>query len=158
MAYRIQHNSTLRERALQQLYALQEFSLANYAAQSRLYVGDGERPFLVAIRDIAQQQAARAIEIGSLLANRRVFLQRQGFPLRFTGLNDLSAAYVARQILGGQPELIAAIGQCVDKLHGDHEGQMLARRILADEEENLRCLKRVLGEKTDAATNLRIAA
>jgi hypothetical protein len=152
MAHRLRHSSASRQRALKRLFTIQEFSLANYASQAQLYARDGERESLATITAIARRQTARAAEIGNLLSARRVFLQREGFPMSFTGLNYLGAAHVARKMLVKQPELIAAIRECVEELHGDDEGRSLARRTLADEEENLRELKRVLGEMDDSAT------
>jgi hypothetical protein len=152
------HSSSSRNQALSQLFVLQEFSLANYASQAQLYAGGGEREYLGTIVEIAKHQASSAAEIGNLLSTRRVFWLRKGFPMCFTGLNYLSAAHVVRRMLVKQPELIAAIRECVEKLHGDHEGQPLARRILADEEKNLRQLKRVLGETFDASANMKVAA
>jgi hypothetical protein len=158
MAHRIGQSSASREQALQRLFTFQEFSLAKYASQAQLYAGDGERECLAAIMEIAQNQTARAAEIGSLLSTRRVYLQREGFPMYLTGLNYLGAAYVARRMLAEQPVLIAAIRECVGALHGDPDGQVLARRTLAGEEKSLRDLKRVLGGTSDAAANMRIAA
>jgi hypothetical protein len=123
-----------------------------------LYAGGGEREYLATIVEIAKHQASRAAEIGNLLSTRRVFLQSKGFPMCFTGLNYLSAAHVASRMLVKQPELIAAIRECIEKLHGDHEGQSLARCSLAGEEKNLRQLKRVLGETFDASANTKVAA
>jgi hypothetical protein len=158
MPHRRLHRSSSRSQALKRLFALQEFSLANYASQAQLYAGGGEREHLATIVEIAKHQASRAAVIGNLLSTRRVFLQRKGFPKCFTGLNYLSAAHVARRMLAEQPELIAAIRECVENLDGDREGRALARQILAGEEETLRHLKRVLGAATDAAANTRIAA
>jgi hypothetical protein len=158
MARRLRHSSISRHRALKRLFTIQEFSLANYASQAQLYARDGEREGLATITAIARGQAARAAEIGNLLSARRVFLQREGFPMSFTGLNYLGAAHVARKMLVKQPELIAAIRACVEVLQGDHEGQSLARRTLADEEENLRKLKRVVGEASDDSASMKLAA
>jgi hypothetical protein len=158
MSGRVRHNSQTRNQALKRLFTLQEFSIANYASQAHLHAGDGEQEHLAAIVEIAKDQTARAAEIGSLLSARREFLQRSGFPMHFTGLNYLSASFVARRILTEQPDLIAAIRGCVDKLHGDHDGQALARRTLASEEENLRQLNRVFGEAPEDAATLQLAA
>jgi hypothetical protein len=158
MPHRRLHSSSSRNQALKRLFALQEFSLANYASQAQLYAGGGEREYLATIVEIAKHQASRAAEIGNLLSTRRVFLQSKGFPMCFTGLNYLSAAHVASRMLVKQPELIAAIRECIEKLHGDHEGQSLARCSLAGEEKNLRQLKRVLGETFDASANTKVAA
>ena len=158
MPHRRLLSSSSRNQTLKRLFALQEFSLANYASQAQLYAGGGEREHLATIVEIAKDQASRAAEIGNLLSTRRVFLQRKGFPMCFTGLNYLSAAHVARRMLAKQPELIAAIRECVEKLHGDHEGEPISRRILAGEEKNLRHLRRVLGETFDASANMKVAA
>jgi hypothetical protein len=157
MSGRIRRSSQTRNRALKRLFALQEFSMANYAAQAQLHA-TGEREPLAVILEIAKDQKARAAEIGSLLLARRAILQRWGFPMHFTGLNYLSASFVARRILTEQADLIAAIRRCVDKLHGDHEGEVLARRTLASEQENLWKMKRVLGEAPDDAAVLQMAA
>jgi len=147
-----------RHQALERLFTLQKLSLANYAAQAQLYAGDGERECLAAIVKIAEDQTARAAEIGSLLSNRRVFLQREGFPMRLARLNYLGAAYVARRMLIEQPELIGAIRDCGEELIGDPAGQVLAHQTLAGEEKNLQHLKRVLGGTSDGIANMRIAA
>ena len=144
MTSNIRQGSLLGERTLQRLYAMQEFSLARYGDQTNLYVG-GRHACLAVLRDIAQQQAALAAEIGELLANRRVFLQSHGFPLCFSRLNDLCVAYVAWQVLVEQPDLIAAISECMETLQGDEEAYALARRTHHAEVENLRRLKQVLG-------------
>ena len=157
MSGRIRHNSQTRN-PLKRLFTLQEYSIANYASQAHLHAGDSEREHLAVIVEIAKDQTARAAEIGSLLLARREFVQRSGFPMHLTGLNYLSASFVARRILTEQPALIAAIRECVDKLHGDHEGEVLARRTLASEEENLWRLKRILGETSEGAATLQMAA
>jgi hypothetical protein len=158
MSGRIRRSSQTRNQALKRLFTLQEYSIANYAAHAHLHAGDGEREHLSVILEIAKDQKARAAEIGSLLLARRAILQRSGFPMHFTGLNYLSASFVARRILTEQADLIAAIRGCVDKLHGDHEGEVLARRTLGSEQENLRKMKRVLGEAPDDAAVLQMAA
>jgi hypothetical protein len=158
MSHHVRHSSASRDQALKRLFTFQESSLANYASQAQLYAGDAERECLATIMKIAKHQTVRAAEIGNLLSTRRVFLQREGFPMCLTGLNYLGAAYVARRMLVEQPELIAAIRECVGELHGDPDGQGLARRALAGEEKNLRHLKCVLGGTSDPAANMRIAA
>jgi hypothetical protein len=158
MSGRVRHSSKSRNQALTRLFALQEFSIANYASQAHLHAGDIEREHFAVIVQISKEQTARAAEIGSLLLARRAILQRSGFPMHFTGLNYLSASFVARRILTEQTELIAAIRGCVAKLHGDHEGQVLARRTLASEQENLWKMKRVLGEAPENAVTLQTAA
>lgn len=158
MPYRVRHSSTTRNRALKRLFAIQEFSLANYASQARLYAGDSERKCLAKIVEIANRQTAHAAEIGKLLSARRVFLQREAFPMYLTRLNYLSAAYVTREMLEKQPELLKVIRECLEHLHGDQEGQAVAHRILASEEENLRHLNRIFGKTSDPAVNWRTAA
>lgn len=158
MSHRIGQRSVSRDQALQRLFTLQELSLANYASQAQLHAGDSERGCLAAIVEIAKDQTARAAEIGSLLSNRRVFLQRDAFPMRLTRFNYLGAAYVARRMLVEQPDLIAAIRDCAKELYGDPAGQVLAHRALAGEEKNLQHLKRILGGTSDAIANMRIAA
>lgn len=149
MPHRVRLSSAYHNQALKRLFTFQEFSLANYASRARLYAGDGEQESLATIMDIAKRQTALATEIGNLLSTRRAFLQREGFPMCFTGLNYLGAAYVARRILVKQPEVIAAIRECVNEQSGDPEGQVLGHRALASEEQNLRQLNRLFGEKTD---------
>jgi hypothetical protein len=151
MPHHIRTSSSPPDQSLKRLFTFQEFSIANYASQAQLYAGDREHAFLVTIMEIATRQTALATEIGNLLSTRRVFLQREGFPMSLTGLNYLGAAYVARRILVKQPELIAALSKCVSELSGDPEGQVLGRKALASEEENLRQLNRVFGETTDPA-------
>jgi hypothetical protein len=153
MSSRVRQSSKSRNQALNRLFALQEFSIAKYAAQAHLHAGDGEQEHLAVIVEIAKDQTERAAEIGGLLFARRAILQRSGFPMHFTGLNYLSASFVARRILTEQPALIAAIRGCLDMLQGDHDGQVLARQTLAREEANLWRLKRIFGEAT-----LRMAA
>ena len=158
MSGRIRQSSLTRNQTLKRLFTLQEFTIANYASQAHLHAGDGEREHLAVIVEMAKDQTARAAEIGSLLLARREFLQRSGFPMHLTGLNYLSASYVARRILTEQPDLIAAIRGCLEMLHGDHEGQVLARRTLASEEETLWRLKRIIGETSEGAATLQMAA
>ena len=158
MSGRIRQSSLTRNQTLKRLFTLQEFTIANYASQAHLHAGDGEREHLAVIVEMAKDQTARAAEIGSLLLARREFLQRSGFPMQLTGLNYLSTSFVARRILTEQPALIAAIRGCLDMLHGDHEGQVLARRTLASEEENLWQLKRLLGEADEDVATLQMAA
>jgi hypothetical protein len=158
MSGRILRSSQTRNQALKRLFTLQEYSIANYAAHAHLHAGDGEREHLSVILEIAKDQKARAAEIGSLLLARRAILQRSGFPMHFTGLNYLSASFAARRILTEQPDLIAAIRGCLDKLHGDHDGEVLARGTLASEEENLRKLELVLGDASEDAATLQMAA
>ena len=135
MSFLVRYRSASRNQALKRPFTLQEFSLANCTSQAQLYAGGDDEKCLSTFVEIAKHQASRAAEIGNLLPTRCVFLQRKGSPRFFNGLKYPSAAHVARRMLAERPELIAAIRECVEKLHGDHEGQPFARCILAGEGE-----------------------
>ena len=149
------NSSTL---ALQRLFALQEYSLARYAAQAELYGRDEAYQSLAAIKDIAKDQVIRASQIGNLLASRREPVEHRGFPLCFTGLNYVSADHVARLLLTQQPQLIAEVKSCIASLMGDSEGQQAARDVLAGETANLATLRSVASEPEVEANDFAVAA
>jgi hypothetical protein len=144
--------------ALQRLFALQEYSLARYAAQAELYGRNDAYSSLKTIRDIASAQASRASAIGRLLAERREPIEHGGFPLRFTKLNYVSARYVVQLLLSRQRALIDEIETCLASLTGDPEGEYLARAALAGEIANLNTLARIASETTTGAEHLALAA
>jgi hypothetical protein len=145
-------------RALQRLFALQEYSLARYAAQAQLYGGDGAHESRAAINDIAKDQSIHASSIGNLLASRREPMEHHSFPLCFTGLNYVSADYVARLLLTRQPQLIAEVNSCMAALSGDAEGRRLAREVLAGETANLNTLRSIASDTEIEASELAVAA
>lgn len=148
-------NSTL---ALQRLVALQEYSLARYAAQAQLYGRNEAYESLAEIMDIAKEQSLRASRIGSLLASRREPVEHRGFPLCFTGLNYVSADYVARLLLTRQPQLIAEVNACIASLLGDAEARQVAREVLAGETANLATLRSIASVPEVAASEFAVAA
>lgn len=160
MRYQLHSSSVGSTSALQRLFELQEYSLARYAAQAELYGRDEAYPYLAAIIDIADDQSLRASAIGSLLTHRRVPVEHRGFPFSFTGLNYVSAEYVARLLLASQPELIAEIRTCMAPLEHDPEARGLANDVLAGETANWKTLRRVVGSSASVseANELRLAA
>jgi hypothetical protein len=153
----VRYFSTVNE-ALNRLRSLQEYSLANYAAQASLYARVDRSKYLAAIEEIAKGRHMRATDIGRLLVDRRIHPERGGFLGNFTALNDLCAKYVAGRILEEQPALIDAIVECTRHLEGDPKAKALALRTLIAEQDNLRQLRRLLDETTREEANLRLAA
>lgn len=158
MRSQLKSSSIRSTRALQRLFALQEYSLARYAAQAQLYGGNDAHKSLAAINDIAKDQSIRASSIGKLIASRREPVEHHGFPLRFTGLNYVSADYVARLLLTRQPQLIAEVNACIAALIGDAEGRRLAREVLAGETANLTTLRSIASDNEMEASELAVAA
>ena len=158
MPYRSRNASTISNRSLNRLFALQEFSLANYAVQAALYSGGDEAEDLAMIEKIADVQRTYASDIGRLLVERRIYPEIRGFPMSFTGLNYLGARYVAAEILKNQPELIEAIVGCLEDMYDDSEARALGRRVLTSEQENFGRLQRLLDEPVEEKSNLRLAA
>lgn len=143
---------------LQRLFALQEFSLASYAAQAELYRLDDAEECFTTIRDIAAGQAERASRIAKLLAKRRVPLARRGFRLTYTGLNYLSADHAVRRLLDQQPALIAEVRSCVAASTEDPEVNALAYEVMRSEQANLGKLRRVAGKPAAANVDTALAA
>jgi hypothetical protein len=127
---------------LQRLYALQRYSLANYAREAQLYAPAPRKRFLDLIKDIARGQRERAAEIRALLAVQRAAPETTSYPLRYTALNYLCARMVARKLLQRQPALIAAIRSVASAPGVSSEVKSLAHRIARAEEANLVRLRR----------------
>lgn len=137
--------NAIQHAALQHLYSLQEFSLARYAAGASLYGRDDAKKPLNLIIDIAAGQEERASRIGELLAERRQRVPSEVFPSDFTSLNYVGADFVARKLLAKQPGLLTAISKCIAALSDDAGGQLLAKRTLDAERNNLQKLQIVAG-------------
>jgi hypothetical protein len=148
MPRRVINNLSNANQALNYLLELQEFSLANYAAQAGLYANGDRANCLAMIRDIARDQQMRATDVGQLLVNRRAHSNRAGFSVSLTGLNDLCASYVAGRLLREQPALIEAIVETARHLEDDPEAKAIAERILTAERHNLQQLRRLLNDTT----------
>ena len=158
MRSHLQASSIVSTPGLQRLFTLQEYSLARYAAQADLYGQNEAYDSLAAIKNIATEQSIRAARIGNLLASRREPAEHRGFPLCFTGLNYVSADYVARLLFTRQPQLIAEVNACLASLMGDTEAQHVARAVLAAETGNLNTLRRIASNTDIEAIDLAVAA
>src|SRR5688572_9477460 len=74
---------------------LQRFSLPNYLRFARPWTREADHVLWAIVFGIADVQQRHAARVGELLVERHASTEPGAFPMRFTGLNDLSIRYLA---------------------------------------------------------------
>lgn len=120
---------------------LQRFSLAGYLRFSRPWASDPDHVLLQIVFGIAQIQQVHATRVGELLVERHASTEPGTFPMRFTGLNDLSIRYVAPLVVEDLQRIIHDLHWCAEALRDDSTAWELVQAILRDEERHLQMLR-----------------
>jgi hypothetical protein len=102
---------------------------------------------------IAEVQTQNASRIGELLVERHASVEPGAFPMRFTGLNDLSIRYATPRVVDDLERIIHELHGCGDLLRNDEVAWDLVQAILRDEQRHLTLLREELRhiEESEAA-------
>ncbi len=119
---------------------LQRFSLANYLRFARPWTHEADHVLLAIVFGIADTQQKHASRVGELLIERHASTELGTFPVRFTGLNDLSIRYLAPFVVEDLKGIIHDLRWCDDAVRDDRPSWELVQAILADEQRHLRIL------------------
>ncbi len=120
---------------------LQRFSLANYLRFARPWACEPDHVLLTVVFGIAQAQQKQAERIGMLLVERHARAEPGTFPLRFTGLNDLSIRRVAPLVAEDLERIVQDLHGCAEALRDDGPALALVQAILRDEQRHLQMLR-----------------
>lgn len=129
---------------LNQLYALEKFSLANYLRYAKPWVSPADQCLGEAIRRIGAQQLEYADRVGSLIIERRGHVESESFPFRFTAYNDLSLAYLAPRVMEDQERIVRQVSEVARQLRADAEAYDLVNEIFGGEQAHLDNLRELL--------------
>ena len=158
MSGRIRHSSLTRNQALKRLFTLQEFSIANYASQAHLHAGDGEREQLAVIVEIAKRPNSTCCRDWQPPFGSTRILAALGIP-DASHRPELPECVLCR---APDTHRAARTDRSDPRMPGHAtwrpRGTNPCARTLASEEENLWRLKRVLGEASEGAATLQMAA
>ena len=91
-----------------------------------------------------------ADQLGEMILNNGGEVLPGEFPIEFTGLHDLSAAYLLGIIIDHQEKDIAAIQDCVNQLEADPFAQALAEESLGAAKGHLDSLQELVATQSDA--------
>jgi hypothetical protein len=138
-------NMTLRaivdsKAVLNHVLNLQRFSLANYLRFARPWACEPDHVLLTVVFGIARVQQEHVTRVGKLLVERHASAEPGSFPMRFTGLNDLSIRYVAPLVVDDLERIIHDLRCCAEALRDDGPALALVQAILRDEERHLQVL------------------
>ena len=129
---------------------LQRFSLANYLRFARPWASEPDHVLLTVVFGIAQAQQQHADRIGMLLVERHARAEPGTFPLRFTGLNDLSIRHVSPLVVEDLERMIHDLHGCAEALRDDSAASALVQAILRDEQRHLQILREEVGHLAES--------
>ena len=136
-------------RALNELYATERFSLANYLRYAKPWVAPSDQYLAEAIRRVSDQQLEYAERVGALIIDRRGRVEGGSFPLRFTAFNDLSLPYLASHVMEDQQRIVRQLSEVARQLRVDAVACDLMNEILDAEQSHLDDICDLL-ERTDS--------
>jgi hypothetical protein len=144
---------------LNQLYAIERFSLANYLRYAKPWVSPADQYLAEAIRHIGDQQSEFADRIGSMIIDRRGHVHSDSFSFRFTAYNDLSVSYLAPRVMEDQERIVRQVSEIAHQLRADAVACDLANEILGAENAHLDNLRELLGgQKSEPCHKFEVAA
>jgi hypothetical protein len=126
---------------------LQRFSLASYLRFARPRAAESDRDLLSVVVGIAEAQGENTTRLGELLVERHASAKPGTFPMRFTGLNDVSVRHLAPHIIQELERSVHELRWCADALRDDATARDIVKLVLRDEQRHLL----VLREKLDVA-------
>lgn len=143
---------------LNELHAIENFSLANYLRYAKPWVAAADQRLDEAIRHIADEQMESSDRVGSLIIERRGHVEGGSFPMRFTAFNDLSVAYLAPRVMADQERIVREVGAVARQLCSDPAAYDLSNEILSAEHAHLDSLRDVIdGRKSGTCHNHEVA-
>lgn len=144
---------------LNQLYAIEQFSLANYLRYAKPWASAADECLAEAIRHIADRQCEFSQRVGALLIERRSHVVSDSFPFSFTAYNDLSLGYLAPRVMEDQERIVGQVRAIAHQLCADVTAFELTNEILAAEQAHLNDLRQLLGgQKSEPCRESAVAA
>ena len=129
---------------LDDLFAIEKFSLASYLRYAPPWSKPDEEPLRNLIRNIGDDQQRNANRVGSLILEHCGHVEGGSFPMRFTAFNDLSLEYLARRVIEDQKRIVREVRMCANDLAGAPVTHSLALEILGAEQAHLDSLTKML--------------
>jgi hypothetical protein len=115
---------------LNQLVALHNRSLVSYLSYASPTWHPGDDKAKSALSLITEQQSEIVDRIGEVIVRNGGAVDYGAYPMTFTGLHDLSFAYLLDQLIDRQNETVDAIERCVVELPSDPRAYELAQEAL----------------------------
>jgi hypothetical protein len=134
---------------------LQRFSLANYLRFARPWAREADHVLLAVVFGIADVQRKNSVRVGELLVERHASVEPGVFPMRFTGLNDLSILYAAPHVVEDLERIVQELCVCGDMLRDDRTAWDLVQTILHDDQRHLQILRDELHHAQESAATER---
>lgn len=135
-------------RALNELFAIENFSLARYLHYARPWSEPEDESLCDMICDIGDDQRRFANRVGSLIIERRGRVEGGLFSRRFTAFNDLSLDFMASRVFEDQVRIVRRVALIANQLAGDAIAHELALEILGAEHAHLDSLAEMLDDRT----------
>jgi hypothetical protein len=129
------------ESLLNHVLNLQRFSLANYLRFARPWTREADHLLLNVVFGIADAQTQNANRIAKLLVERHASVRPGTFPMRFTGLNDVSIRHAAPSVVEDLERTVHDLRWCAEALRDDDLARDIVQAILRDEQEHLQILR-----------------
>jgi hypothetical protein len=123
---------------------LQRFSLANYLRFATPWAKESDRGLFSVVFGIAEAQMENATRVGELLVERHASAKPGTFPMRFTGLNDVSLRHIAPHIVEDLERNTHDLRWCAESLSRDGTARNIVQEILRDEQRHLQTLREEL--------------
>jgi hypothetical protein len=125
---------------LNRLFSMLCRSLPAYLADARIGNWPDRESIGAAIARLAADQRMYAERVAEAITARGGRPTPGGFPTEFAAKNDLSLAYLLREVVSWQRQEAAAIELCVGQLEGESALHALAEEILGNAKGHLEIL------------------
>ncbi len=132
------------------LFALEQYSLANYLMDAHPWVHDGDQRLVQTVQAIARDQQFYAEQLGRWIVEHEASVAPACYPMRFTAYNDVSIEFLMNRLLDEQKHLVEEIERLVPELEDTEEPYELAQQILGSEKAHLENLREALTVATTA--------
>jgi hypothetical protein len=129
---------------LNRLFRMLCRSLPAYLADAKTGGWPDRESIRAAVERLAADQRMYAERVAEAITARGGRPDPGGFPTEFAAKNDLSLAFLLREVVASQREETAAIGQCVGQLEGESALHALAEEILGNAKGHLEILAEMM--------------
>ncbi len=143
-------SDTTRE-ALNRLWVIHNYSLANYLADAPPAWTDEDVAAAALLHDISEDQRHMADRIGKMIIAQGGKLPLGMFPDRFLTWNDLAPRFMLGELVDYQQRTIAAIDKLISQLPQASIAKSLAQECLGVAKAHLDSLREVAAKKTPQA-------
>ncbi|GIW94192.1 MAG: hypothetical protein KatS3mg110_2233 [Pirellulaceae bacterium] len=129
---------------LNRIFALEQFSLANYLMDAHPWVHRGDERLVEVVRAIARDQQEYAEQVGRWIVEHEASLAPACYPMRYTAFNDVSIEFLMDRLVEEQRHIVEELERLVPELQGTGEPYELAQQILGSEKAHLENLQEAL--------------